>query len=198
MTRRARLGSASFILLAPLALGACGGDVTTEGGAGAGSATSATGAGTTSGGGETGTGGASSTSSTSTTGSAATTTTSTTGSATTTSSSTGGGNCGDCAANGTSCCGDGCRNLNNDIFNCGECGHECTGTHPFCNGGTCGEAPCYEPGLACKNGFCCGQVCCADGQLCCDVAGPGPSTGPKCVDAAANGGTCPVGCPLCK
>lgn len=192
MTRRARLGSATFILLALLALGACGGDVTTEGGAGAGSATGATGAGATSGGGATGTGGTSSTS----TGS--TTTSGTTGSATTTSSSTGGGNCADCAANGTTCCGDACRNLTNDILNCGACGHACTGTHPFCNAGTCQEAPCADPGLACKNGFCCGQVCCADGQLCCDVAGPGPSAGPKCVDAAANGGTCPVGCPLCK
>jgi hypothetical protein len=32
-------------------------------------------------------------------------------------------------------------------------------------------------------------------MLCCEVPGPGPSTGPKCV--TPQNGTCPIGCPLC-
>jgi hypothetical protein len=50
--------------------------------------------------------------------------------------------------------------------------------------------------------MCLGSVCvaptcapaCGSGMQCCQIDGPGPSGPPQCVD----GGTCPVGCPLCK
>src|SRR5579859_1769048 len=94
---------------------------------------------------------------------------------------------------GFTCCGGKCVNPNNDIANCGGCGNRCTGAHPFCNGGQCGTPPCTATGCA-GTTFCCGEQCCAEGQLCCDVPGP-VERGPACT--APVGGTCPVGCPLC-
>lgn len=85
-------------------------------------------------------------------------------------------------AMGLTCCDGACVNLRNDIHNCGSCGNACSGAQPYCNGTACAPAPCSP---ACDNG-----------TLCCDVQGPGPSRGPACT-APTDGGTCPLGCPLC-
>jgi hypothetical protein len=53
-------------------------------------------------------------------------------------------------------------------------------------------------GVACGESFCCGQDCCANGQLCCDVPGPISSPTPKCYDPDPMTGSCPVGCSACK
>jgi len=93
----------------------------------------------------------------------------------------GGGGCdaGACEG-GLDCCGGACVNLKNDPFNCGACGTRCSGLKSMCNGGLCTLPTCLP--------------LCKETQQCCNVPGPGPSGGPKCVD----GPTCPVGCPLCK
>lgn len=80
------------------------------------------------------------------------------------------------------CCDGSCVNTRNDIHNCGHCGVVCSGAQPFCDGTSCTTAPCM-PG-------------CGAGQLCCNVQGPGPSRGPMCT-TPTDGGTCPLGCPLC-
>ena len=62
----------------------------------------------------------------------------------------GGGGGGGCTAqcqSGFTCCGGTCVTENNDINNCGACGHKCTGTHPYCNNGTCGSPPCTVGGV---------------------------------------------------
>src|SRR6202012_2514567 len=90
-------------------------------------------------------------SSTSTT-SASTSTTSASGSS---SSSTTGGGCTPTCSFGFSCCGGVCVNETNDILNCGTCGNECSGSHPFCNAGPCGDPPCT--GVDCSSSeLCCG------------------------------------------
>ena len=92
----------------------------------------------------------------------------------------GGGACdGGACTFGLSCCADACKNYTNDPLNCGGCGIHCGGTTPMCNGGKCEGATCQPP--------------CGDGQVCCDVQGPGPSGPPQCIQ----GLTCPVGCPSC-
>jgi hypothetical protein len=83
---------------------------------------------------------------------------------------------------GFTCCDGSCVNLRNDIHNCGACGVTCTGTQPFCNGMSCAPAPC--------------SPACTGSQLCCNVDSAGPSRGPACTDPT-DGGTCPLGCPLC-
>ena len=83
---------------------------------------------------------------------------------------------------GFTCCNGACVNLRNDIHNCGACGVTCSGPQPYCNGTACAAAPC--------------SPACGSGELCCDVQGPGPSRGPACT-APTDGGTCPLGCPLC-
>jgi hypothetical protein len=70
----------------------------------------------------------------------------------------------------------------------------CQGAHPFCDGTNCATPPCSTMGCMGPE-FCCGDECCAQGQLCCDVPTGGPSSGPACTDPV--NGTCPVGCPLC-
>lgn len=85
-------------------------------------------------------------------------------------------------AMGLTCCDGACVNLRNDIHNCGACGVACTGAQPYCNGTTCAPAPC--------------SPVCDNGRLCCEVQGPGPTRGPECT-APTDGGTCPLGCPLC-
>jgi hypothetical protein len=94
------------------------------------------------------------------------------------------------------CCGDTCINPYNDIQNCGGCGVACTGDHPYCDNGHCGQPQCNGPPCA-SSLFCCGDTCCGQGQLCCTVPGPVTIT-TECVDASANGGTCPTGCLDCK
>jgi hypothetical protein len=84
---------------------------------------------------------------------------------------------------GFTCCNNSCVNLRNDIHNCGACGVVCTGPQPFCDGTKCAPAPC--------------NPACSGGMLCCEVQGPGPSFGPMCT-APTDGGTCPLGCPLCQ
>ena len=98
----------------------------------------------------------------------------------------GGGGVGVCSivcTMGFTCCGNNqCVNLRNDIHNCGKCGVTCTAPNDFCDGQACAPPPC--------------SPACTGGTLCCDVQGPGPSMGPGCVQPT-DGGTCPLGCPLC-
>jgi Stigma-specific protein, Stig1 len=103
-----------------------------------------------------------------------------------------------CAAQAFKCCGGACVNAFNDIDNCGSCGHQCTGTHPYCNNGTCGTPVCApDAGSSCSSQqFCCGTSCCGAGQLCCLVPGPAEPGYPICADPTAQG-TCPMGCPTC-
>lgn len=115
----------------------------------------------------------------------------------------GGGSSGDCmeaCAPGLTCCSGKCVNLKNDILNCGACGVACEGSTPYCNQGfTCMKSPPCLPEVppACDpGGFCCDDVCCKPGQLCCLVEGPGPFGGNTCQDPVD--GTCPVGCPACQ
>jgi hypothetical protein len=100
-------------------------------------------------------------------------------------------------AGGTTCCGGKCVNLQNDPFNCGSCGSACAASPPYCSG-VCQAPPCFAPTLPPPGSFCCGQNHCKQGQLCCDVQGPGPTGGPVCHTPSAAQPTCPIGCPLCQ
>jgi hypothetical protein len=167
------------ILAASIALPACGDSVTST----------STGAG---GSGSTGQGGGSSIA----TGSGATVGTgSSTSVATSAQSSSSGGDCSPECEFGLACCDGACVNVANDILNCGACGTVCGGEHPFCNGSTCVQAPC-EGGACDLYTFCCGSLCCTDGQLCCNVEMGGPSAGLTCQDPV--NGTCPIGCVGCE
>jgi hypothetical protein len=97
---------------------------------------------------------------------------------------------------GLTCCAGTCVNTANDPYNCGACGNTCAAYPPFCSG-VCEPAPCFNGAPPPPGGFCCGQQFCTLGQLCCDVQGPGPSTGPVCFTPTAMQWTCPVGCPSC-
>lgn len=103
----------------------------------------------------------------------------------------GGGACG--VYCGFTCCGSECVNLDNDIKNCGACGHVCTGRAPFCNNGTCDEPPCQ--GVTCSGSTtCCESACCNEGELCCNVNAGASRT--ACFPATDKG-TCPLGCAQC-
>jgi hypothetical protein len=95
------------------------------------------------------------------------------------------------------CCAGRCVYPQNDPFNCNQCGNVCGGPHPYCNNGSCATTPPCASGMACFTGFCCGSTCCNDGQLCCEVPGPGPSSAPSCYTPTPSQPTCPIGCPLC-
>jgi hypothetical protein len=99
------------------------------------------------------------------------------------------------------CCGATCVNPLNDPFSCGACGAACAypvGGSPYCSYGVCSLPPCVGE-VPCPAGTsCCGTSCCAQGQLCCDVQGPGPSGGPSCHWPTAEEPTCPLGCPMCQ
>jgi hypothetical protein len=106
----------------------------------------------------------------------------------------GSGGCGVCPE-GRACCEGKCVNLNNDPFNCGQCGVRCSDPTPFC-GGSCQPPPC-ERATACTGGSCCGVECCGAGQICCAIAGPIDGVR-SCVTLTAEQRTCPQGCaPLC-
>jgi Stigma-specific protein, Stig1 len=100
---------------------------------------------------------------------------------------------------GRMCCEGQCVTPYNDILNCGTCGKQCPGPHPFCNNGTCTSLPIcmLSPGQECNvaGAFCCGTFCCTAGQLCCDVDSPVDMMNPQCSDPVD--GTCPQGCPGC-
>jgi hypothetical protein len=98
---------------------------------------------------------------------------------------------------GLTCCAGKCVGTYNDVKNCGRCGNVCSPERPYCDGHDCAPIPCFGDPICLGIERCCGQICCALGNLCCDVPGPGPSTGPVCVPPEANGGTCPIGCPAC-
>lgn len=102
-----------------------------------------------------------------------------------------------CAMQGLTCCNGACVATYNDVSNCGGCAVACTDPHPYCDGTACVAPPC-DAGTTCADPtFCCGSACCATGQLCCTVPGPGPTGAPACVTPDETG-TCPVGCPLCQ
>ncbi|MBW2453260.1 MAG: hypothetical protein JRI68_02065 [Deltaproteobacteria bacterium] len=113
------------------------------------------------------------------------------------SSGTGGSstdNCDPPCTQGLECCGDKCVNKGNDIRNCGDCDTFCDQDFPFCDNGTCADAPC-DAGGGCTGGLsCCGASCCNSGQLCC-VVPMGPVGPPECTDPEDE--TCPPGCPEC-
>ena len=95
------------------------------------------------------------------------------------------------------CCGDTCVNTQNDPNHCGDCVTICPDRMRFCGGGNCSAPPCGIGTICLGTDFCCGTNCCAKGQLCCDVQGPGPTTGPSCYTPTSTQPTCPLGCPLC-
>lgn len=99
-----------------------------------------------------------------------------------------------CGANcNFKCCGPECVNTGNDINNCGTCGNVCPGPGPFCNNGTCDQAPCQ--GVTCTGtATCCETECCKPGELCCNVNAGASRT--ACM-AATDKGTCPLGCGQC-
>ena len=98
----------------------------------------------------------------------------------------------DCMS-GLTCCDGRCANLYSDPANCSGCGAACPEATPFCAGSACTGIPCDGPGTDCGDEqFCCGIHCCRPGQICCNVDGPGPTSGPGCYDSF-----CPGGCPLC-
>jgi hypothetical protein len=100
--------------------------------------------------------------------------------------------------NGFSCCGTECVNLGDDPRNCGHCSTPCSGATPVCLVGKCVETPCFrvpDAGACPTDGYCCGNLCCAKGQICCFV--PAILELPRCVDPETSGGTCPKGCPTC-
>ena len=97
---------------------------------------------------------------------------------------------------GFDCCSHACVNKNNDIKNCGTCSNACLEPNPYCDHGTCGQAPC-DPSSSCAQGkLCCGTLCCNPGELCCSVPGPiGEML--QCAPLTPEG-TCPKGCLQCK
>ncbi|HVY48687.1 MAG TPA: hypothetical protein VHB21_22520 [Minicystis sp.] len=185
-------------LVAVVALG-CGVSVETGGSGGSGGAGgSGTGSGHGSGAGTQATGTGAGTSSTGT-GAGGTTTTSTGvgGGSSSSSSGAGGGN--GCDATTCQapfmCCGNACIAPYNDVNNCGTCGNVCPGSHPYCDHGSCAmQTPCDGGPVCDPPGFCCGSMCCNEGELCCDVPS-GVETGPRCTPP--ENGTCPRGCPMC-
>ncbi|MEZ4221536.1 MAG: hypothetical protein R3B13_11465 [Polyangiaceae bacterium] len=111
----------------------------------------------------------------------------------------GGGGCGGnvACALGTSCCNGKCVNTANDPYNCGGCNNVCAAYPQYCSGGICTKPPCFN-GPPPPGTFCCGAQTCQQGQLCCDIQGPGPTAGPTCFTPTPNQKTCPIGCPLCQ
>ncbi len=92
---------------------------------------------------------------------------------------------------GLECCDGRCVNLAHDPDHCSECDASCPDVRPFCESGSCTTPPCFD--VTCiGTEFCCGFACCALGEICCQVDGPGPTGGPECFALE-----CPGGCPLC-
>jgi hypothetical protein len=109
---------------------------------------------------------------------------------------------------GSGCCSDGCRDLMNDVENCGECGHSCGGLQ--CTEGQClcsTEERCPE-GEECCTGGCrdlssdpesCGSCdhACESGQECCDGQCVNTFTDVghcgRCGNACSEGWTCCLG-----
>jgi hypothetical protein len=110
--------------------------------------------------------------------------------------SSGGGSCSPACGPSRLCCNGTCVNPDNDPFNCGACGVQCTGSTPFCSG-SCQPAQC-SANHGCDIGLeCCGDQCCVAGDLCCQDEGP-ISRGPSCFHPTPSQPTCPQGCaPLC-
>jgi hypothetical protein len=101
------------------------------------------------------------------------------------------------------CCDGHCINPYNDPFNCGACGARCEGATPGCYRGACVAPDCFTPDAcaaagASGEGLCCGAQCCTGGTLCCEVPAPARDGGWGCVDPALSGGTCPLGCNMCR
>jgi hypothetical protein len=74
-----------------------------------------------------------------------------------------------CSTYRLECCDGRCVDTNNDILNCGGCGITCEGEFPHCLG-EC-TVPTCNVDITCDYGTCCGDTCCAPGELCCDVTG---------------------------
>jgi hypothetical protein len=101
--------------------------------------------------------------------------------------------CGECMPTFI-CCEGKCVNPNNDIHNCGMCGHTCKVAPPYCDMGKCGTPPCEN--LTCSTtSTCCGDNCCTAGELCCNIPGPVVTNSPTCAPPVD--GTCPGGCTGC-
>ena len=99
--------------------------------------------------------------------------------------------CENCAK-GRLCCGGRCVNPTNDPKNCGECGTQCTGDTPFCDG-TCQRAPCSREASTCAGSSCCAGSCCASDQICCAIRGPVDGI-ISCVTVTPAQPSCPLGC----
>lgn len=107
-----------------------------------------------------------------------------------------GGSSGACGNCDFQCCGTACINTGNDIKNCGGCGTVCPGNTPYCDHGVCKDKPPCETGTNCiGTATCCGNKCCAVGEICCDVPGPLGTPLPTCNQPVD--GTCPKGCTSC-
>ena len=117
------------------------------------------------------------------------------GSGSTSGGSSGGGTCNPACSLGLACCGGQCVNTGNDPHNCGGCGVPCTGTTPYCGGGSCKQAPCEQDAAACGAETCCGAGCCGAGELCCQLQQGVWIT--QCYTLQGGETTCPVGCPQC-
>ncbi len=108
-----------------------------------------------------------------------------------------GGGCNPACTPGRLCCSGACINPDNDPQNCGDCGVQCTGATPYCDG-SCKPLPCGLDAATCSNaGECCGLQCCNAGDICCKDEGP-VGGNPTCYTPTPAQPTCPQGCaPQC-
>jgi hypothetical protein len=116
--------------------------------------------------------------------------------ATTSSTSSGGIECTPACGYELTCCDGHCVELDNDLLNCGACGHACGAGDAYCHESTCQPIPCTGAPPCPSADFCCGAECCSPGALCCDNNGGPVQPNPHCAMPA--NGTCPQSCFVCN